>query len=458
MQILDSKIKNYYFVIAFIILEAFTAVYWHDNFDQMLANHAEDLQKESRTAFLNTLTSFGLIAQTYVDQVVNQPDIKYILRQSQDSAGVRTSQAILNKKLANSYHLVLRQGVREMYFFNHQNQLINRFYEQSRMNPTIEVRTPYSVKLANTKQIPLYGFEENRVFNGFRYVFPVKDSTQISLGVVSLDVDFNTIRKQMYHTYPKSTTLIINRNNIRSSSMRNSVGAYQRTDIHAQYIVESKVAQEDEKINTDSITLGTKKQINKILQVLAFESINSQKTFTLNVPVRGQFYAVSFIPILNFEKVQIAYLVTYVVDNEYAQIESYFYSRMAFSTIILLLIVAFVNFELRSIFRIRQKNRELEFTTNNLRHSDLTKERFLSFIAEDLKNPFPFMIGYAKAVVDEYDVLSDDKKREFVHIILNAAESGSHLVENLLEWSRLQREEFQPNPEEFNVAEVIDMV
>ncbi|MFA7288325.1 MAG: HAMP domain-containing sensor histidine kinase, partial [Melioribacteraceae bacterium] len=82
-----------------------------------------------------------------------------------------------------------------------------------------------------------------------------------------------------------------------------------------------------------------------------------------------------------------------------------------------------------------------------LAETNLTKDRFFSIIAHDLKSPFQGLLGYSQILVDEFSTLDEDEKKEFILSIDELIHSAYKLLENLLEWSRLQTGKMPFKPE-----------
>lgn len=86
--------------------------------------------------------------------------------------------------------------------------------------------------------------------------------------------------------------------------------------------------------------------------------------------------------------------------------------------------------------RIRKKNDELQ-------QLNAEKDRFFSIIAHDLRGPFTAFLGYTELMIDETDNLSNEELRSFAIQIRKSALSLFGLLENLLEWSRLQQQSYE---------------
>lgn len=74
-----------------------------------------------------------------------------------------------------------------------------------------------------------------------------------------------------------------------------------------------------------------------------------------------------------------------------------------------------------------------------LRELNATKDKFFSIIAHDLRNPFSLLLGLSEIMVDNSFDLSIDEYRQNSIILYKTVSSTYSLLENLLEWSKLQR-------------------
>ena len=81
---------------------------------------------------------------------------------------------------------------------------------------------------------------------------------------------------------------------------------------------------------------------------------------------------------------------------------------------------------------INQKNKELQ-------KANAEKDKFFSIIAHDLRGPFNGFLGFTRIMVEELPNLTIDEIREMALDLKNSAINLYRLLENLLEWSLMQR-------------------
>lgn len=117
---------------------------------------------------------------------------------------------------------------------------------------------------------------------------------------------------------------------------------------------------------------------------------------------------------------------------------------------------------LRDISREKNAEAQLRKFTEELKQLNVTKDKFFSIIAHDLRTPLNGILNYAEILSNEYDELSKKEVKEFSDYILEISRSTITLLNNLLEWSRIQngRINFEPGMNNlYKTAEkVLDML
>jgi PAS domain S-box-containing protein len=108
------------------------------------------------------------------------------------------------------------------------------------------------------------------------------------------------------------------------------------------------------------------------------------------------------------------------------------------------------NIHKRKLVEEQQKRVETE-----LKEANLTKDKFFSIIAHDLRSPFTSILGFSRLLNDEYDDFSDQERKLMVQQILTSTESTYQLLDNLLAWGKSQMGNSSPSPEDFYIEALI---
>lgn len=126
-----------------------------------------------------------------------------------------------------------------------------------------------------------------------------------------------------------------------------------------------------------------------------------------------------------------------------------------------LLIIVLLLFTLR-IFTLYRKNKsklndneELIQANVELQDANRLREKFLSIIGHDLKNPFNSVLGLTSLLVDEWDGIPENEKKYIINEIHGTGNTLYELMDNLLLWAKNQNNALQLYKETFDINEVI---
>lgn len=115
--------------------------------------------------------------------------------------------------------------------------------------------------------------------------------------------------------------------------------------------------------------------------------------------------------------------------------------------------------------RLIKEKHNLENTLEQLNNANeeqkeliATKDKLFSIIAHDLKNPFSALMGLSELLVSNVDKYPPERIKEFVQNIHETSSQAYALLENLLEWSRLQTGRLTPRPKRIQPSYVIQDV
>ncbi|MBN2049820.1 MAG: hypothetical protein JW760_05195 [Spirochaetales bacterium] len=98
--------------------------------------------------------------------------------------------------------------------------------------------------------------------------------------------------------------------------------------------------------------------------------------------------------------------------------------------------------------RLSETNQQLEKTIRE-------KDKFFSLLAHDLRSPFSGFLGLSRTLHDHLEDFSPEDLRETTGELKLAAEMMHTLLENLLEWSRIEQRTIKYTPEKHPVEDII---
>ncbi|MCA1800944.1 MAG: PAS domain-containing protein [Rhodothermaceae bacterium] len=103
----------------------------------------------------------------------------------------------------------------------------------------------------------------------------------------------------------------------------------------------------------------------------------------------------------------------------------------------------------KKVEQVRRLNRKL----NDI---NMQKDKLFSILAHDLRNPFAGSIGMLEMILNEGNNFSESELKEYIGLLYDNTISTYSMVENLLEWSRTQRDQINHSPDNVDLRMLLE--
>jgi CheY-like chemotaxis protein len=104
--------------------------------------------------------------------------------------------------------------------------------------------------------------------------------------------------------------------------------------------------------------------------------------------------------------------------------------------------------------KLKATEEQLREKLEELKEANATKDKFFSIIAHDLKNMFNGLVGLSSILTSHQ--VSANKNETFLQLIQQTSENGFDLLENLLEWSRMQTGKIKAQPRTLHLEVIVN--
>lgn len=206
------------------------------------------------------LESFRLTSKSTYHTLIEKEPVLSILRQlpSADEQQVETLHWQLYELLKKDYHLLQEDtGIRQMHFHLADGRSFLRMHRPEKyLDPLFDVRQ--TVQATNQEKRFTYGFEEGRIFNGIRYVFPIIEAG-VHLGSVELSYSMAAIINWLNGIHPASDFyFLMDQRLVTAKVFQSEQSNYQHSQIAPEYFEDIEVNQaSDSKIQLKIATIAT---------------------------------------------------------------------------------------------------------------------------------------------------------------------------------------------------------
>jgi signal transduction histidine kinase len=93
---------------------------------------------------------------------------------------------------------------------------------------------------------------------------------------------------------------------------------------------------------------------------------------------------------------------------------------------------------------------------DRLKYLNDTKDKFFSIISHDLRSPFTILHGFAEHLQTNYKNMNDESRQELIRAMTASAAQTLKLIENLLQWAKVQLDKMKCDPREISLSEIFD--
>lgn len=128
--------------------------------------------------------------------------------------------------------------------------------------------------------------------------------------------------------------------------------------------------------------------------------------------------------------------------------------------------VCFANFDstqkivitIRDIQERKHAQDVLRKSEEDLKELNALKDKFFSIIAHDLKSPFNAILGFSELLTNDYDSYSETDRKRQIQNVYEAANTAYKLVQNLLDWARLQIGRFEKTMVKVELSSIVNEI
>lgn len=106
---------------------------------------------------------------------------------------------------------------------------------------------------------------------------------------------------------------------------------------------------------------------------------------------------------------------------------------------------------------LQNQNFELQNSVHKLEELNNAKDRFISIVSHDLRSPFATLLGFTDILLQERD-LPETEMIEYLTYIHEAAKTQLSLINQLIDWSRLQTGRIKPEFARINLKMLIQNI
>lgn len=348
-----SFIKKRYFIFLFLSLVLLTYMlilsYQENSTTKHLNNKTESIYLEYQVIYDKHKALADLIFMTEI----NKPKIINLFKEKQ-----RTK---LHEFLLSSYTTLRKFNVRQLQFHLPNNDSFLRMHRPSKFGDNLS-KDRLTVKYVNENLMPVDGFEEGKVYNAFRFVYPLFKDTQ-HIGSVEISFTALAFIKDIVKHYNVLSNFHIDKKIVDLKVFKDEKNNYIQSPIHEYYCQKSII----EYIGID---LNKRQKSREESEELY---LKTQEGLPFSNYIQASNEIITYIPIINPITKHVVALFTFrskdlsiAQENIYAQL-TFFISIIIIAAILLLLYKEMLYKE-KLTGEVKNRTRQLEIEKSKLNY------------------------------------------------------------------------------------------
>ncbi len=304
-------------LIFLVILEG--GAYWY--FSNLKSEKIASFEKRSlsQNKLLVDTVSQGLQkrADLIFDLQINQPSVLSLMAQANDPKLRNIARKELYTQLLPKYKTLQRYGLRQLQFHLPKSVSFLRLHKPHSFGDSLKgIR--YSIDLVNETKKVARGFEEGRIFNGFRNVYPLFYKGEF-VGTVEISFSIDAIAKTLEQNKQNFYGLLIKKNLVQQKVWKENRKYYLESLLSKDYLWDKKAFSSLQHYTDTRMFLDELRSIEKTLQKHAAKKLDANKSFLLPCSTKRKNYVIVFLVLKNIAHKPVGYIVKLERNDFFAQ-------------------------------------------------------------------------------------------------------------------------------------------
>jgi len=356
------------FIALFLLCEAllvsgFYQLWSHDTEEALEARSSETL-----SAYRAITQTYGRVSQLMHDTLFSRPGVRQLFHAGTQAEG--QEQAVLRGRLLRAlwadYRHMSAYNLVQLHFHDRQGRSYLRFHKPEMSGDDLLASRP-SIRQVLSSAEPARGFENGKLFHGYRYVFPVRLDGRL-IGSVETSIDFRAISTGLSEVNPSREHSFWVRRDRLLQRFKESAALLYPLQLNPDYAIEDLQAS----LARRAASARPARQLELETRLLERQAeirarMQAGESFALPVRMDGlEFAAVSFMPVSDIDGQQAGYLVSYGDMPTIGQAAHNYLLLAGLCSVLLAVLAFFMYRQQRDSQALDQERRTLRSITDNM--------------------------------------------------------------------------------------------
>jgi len=336
-----------YIVILVLVEYAIVTVNLNDrerSLELLKARELENIESE----FKATINPYYSLSETIFQYVVNKLEVAELISRvyEEDKKGQDILRNYLKFSLEKKYEDLKKLGIKQLHFHLKDNTSFLRMHRPEKYGDNLTgIRE--TVAMANRLGQKVTGFEEGRIFNGFRFVFPLNYAGK-HVGTVEVSVSLSNVISSMNRSFKKHYYYVLKKSIVQKKVFKSEKSNYADSYISDFYVHENNQFYkplnifEDSHYENEYISKRQFLSINQDIKGSVDKFLKRGNPFVEILKNDNEYYFVEFLPINNLKGEYPVWIISYQKSIGAKHIQDYFKDRLVSWNLVMFVLILFV--------------------------------------------------------------------------------------------------------------------
>ena len=450
--------KNiYYSILFFITLEILINLNVHFNRGTNIDNAINTQISYIEMNYDASIASYRNLSRSIYDSIINNDEILKLIYNVENSPNPNVYRLELYDKLNFIYKIIKFKNFKVFHFHDNNGNSLLRFHKPDKFGDDLkEFRESINDISKNHNYIE--GFEEGRIINSYRFIFPLFYNNEY-IGSVETSVSIYDLLKEIQNNFDGNVDFLISNNIVNKIINDNTANLYTNTPFIGYSCYVSPDKQNQYKSNSDTGQYFFNRTELTKLNEKSSEIFNKKKDFDKPfyeiILENGKTILVSFIPIDNVAGKQIAYIAYHQHFVSVDDIKNNYLLMLLFVNVIIFIISVLAYFVFSSRQMAIEQNMVIKIAKDRAEEISRLKSDFLANMSHEIRTPMNGVVGMVE-ILKNTEISKQQK--EYLDIINNSANNLLTVINDILDFSKIESNKITLENIPFSIRKVIDEV
>ena len=450
--------KNiYYSLLVLIVLETVLNLNIYYNRETNINSAIETQITYIEKNYDASITSYRSLSLSIYDSIINNDEILELVYNINNSPTPDAYRLELYDKLNCIYKIIKFKNFRVFHFHDKDGNSLLRFHKPEKYGDDLK---GYRISIANISKNHKYieGFEEGRIVNSYRFIFPLFYNNEY-IGSVETSVSIYDLLKEIQNNFDGNVDFLLSNTIVSNIVNDNTVALYTKTPFVGYSCYVSPDTDKDfSRISDTGQYLFNRAELN-ILNEKSSKLFNkehdSDKPFYKIVWEDTKAILVSFIPINNIDGEQVAFISYHQRFMGAEKIRNNYFIMLLIGNVIIFIVSILAYFVISSRQMAIEQGMAVKLAKERAEEISRLKSDFLANMSHEIRTPMNGVVGMVE-ILKNTEI--SEQQKEYLDIINNSANNLLTVINDILDFSKIESNKITLENIPFSIRKVVDEV